>query len=73
MQCHLMLTCPVQVPLRMTSYQDILDASPADPEQVPKTFTRECCPKKIVTDKVDFQECTYNASSAQTFMRQVFL
>lgn len=57
----------------MTNYQDILDAPPADPEQVPKVFTRECCSKKIVTDKVDYQECTYNASSAQTYMKQVSL
>ena len=73
MQICLMPTCLVQVPLRMTNYQDILDAPPADPEQVPKVFTRECCSKKIVTDQVDYQECTYNTSSAQTFMRQVAL
>ncbi|CAK0732893.1 hypothetical protein CVIRNUC_000197 [Coccomyxa viridis] len=61
------------VPLRITGYQDMLDAPAADPEQVPEVFTRECCSKGIVTDKVDFQECTYNAFSAQTFMRQVSL
>ena len=67
------LACLVQVPLRIASYQDMLDAPPADLEQVPEVFIRECCSKGIVTDKVDFQECTYNAFSAQTFMRQVSL
>ena len=66
-----MLACLVQVPLRMTSYQDILDAPPADPEQVPKVFTRECCSKKMESDLVDFEDCTFNALLfAQTFVRQ---
>ena len=63
------LMLAVQVPLKPTSFGDILKAPAIEPDFIPKKFVRECCSKDMESDAVHFSNCTREAPYGQTFYR----